>query len=168
MPKTYHECDSFISDTARKIIQKYHPDLIEADVTIMYMFARNDKGDALTHGGYPATALAKINNLRDRVAGLTDATILIDEERWEELSDESKDALLDHELHHFVVRRNKIGAFEYDDQNRPLLRMRKHDWQMGGFNEIVKRHREAALEYQAVEHVNSTWVQMELFVPSAA
>lgn len=38
-----------------------------------------------------------------------------------------------------------------DDQYRPKCRMRLHDWQLGGFEEIAERHGSAALEVQGMK-----------------
>jgi hypothetical protein len=149
-------------------MRKWHPDLIAADATITFLFACNPESPALTHGGYPAAALCKVNSLKDRVAGLADLTIMLDVGRWESLSEESQSALLDHELHHAEVVRNKVGAIKYDDANRPKIRLRKHDFQIGGFHAIASRHKHHALEMHAVECVNLTWKQMNLFEMEAA
>lgn len=165
MPTIYAECPQDVIDMADAIVRDHYPDLIEADVTVKYLFARSD-GDndspALTHGGYPASAVVRINNLQKRVEGLTDASIAIDQEAWEDLSHEERTALLDHELHHLEVKRNKAKAVKYDDANRPCLKMRKHDWQHGGFYAIAKRYGEAALDVQAIRGVQRKFVQMEL------
>lgn len=159
MSTTYSECPNTVIAIAKEIIQDHYPDLIEADVTVMYLFARNESGDALKHGGYPAAALVKLNNLRDRVAGLSDATIMIDEDRWKDWNEERRIAILDHELMHLEVRRNDSGAIEYDDCNRPKIRLRKHDFNYGGFNAIVRRHGDSSVEVQSVREVLYTWSQ---------
>ena len=62
------------------------------------------------------------------------------------MSQEEQKALLDHELEHFEVKRDKHGSFLYDDINRPLLSIRKHDRQHGSFDNIAKRHGTASGE----------------------
>lgn len=162
MATTYTVCPDEIRKLAERIQRRDHHDQIEAAVSITYLFARNPEGPPLSFGGYPAAAIFKINSLKDRVAGLTDATISIDEDAWESYSEETRLALLDHELLHGEVCRNKVGAFKYDDANRPKLRIRKHDFQIGGFHMIAKRHGTDAIEVQNIQHVNMAWKQMEL------
>jgi len=163
MPTIYAECTRDVENLANTIIRDHYPDLAEADVTIKYLFARAEgNGPALTHNGYQASAIVRINNLQKRVEGLTDATVAIDQEQWEDLSEQERAALLDHELMHLEVKRNEAKAIKYDDANRPMLRMRKHDWNHGGFLDIAKRHGENALDVQAIQAVHRKFVQMEL------
>lgn len=162
MATTYSECPAEIKKRATQIAREFHPHLIEGDVTIFFKWAENPDDVALMFQGYPAAATIKINSYEKRVEGLADCTMTIDKAFWDEASEESQDALLDHELQHIDVRRNKAGAIKYDDANRPCLRLRKHDFQIGGFHSIAKRHGIGALEVQYVEKVNETWKQMEL------
>jgi hypothetical protein len=163
MATTYTECPPDIKRRAMDIARQHHQHLLEGDVTIFFKWAENPDDVALMNGGYPAAATIKINSYEKRVEGMADATMTIDKEAWEELSEESQIALLDHELQHIDVRRNKAGAIKYDDANRPCLRLRKHDFQIGGFHSVAKRHGVDALEVQHVEKVNTVWKQMELF-----
>jgi hypothetical protein len=160
MPTSYQECPESVKKLCKAVMLSMHPKLIEADATLFLAFATNHDGPAIMHGGYPAAAQIRINNLRDRVAGLADATMLIDSECWEGYSEESRAALIDHELTHLNVKLNKVGAIAYDDANRPRLTIRKHDFQIGGFHEIAKRHGVAAIEVAAVADVNAKWRQM--------
>ncbi len=162
MPTTYSECPLDVPVKAQVLMKKFHLDLIEAGVTIKFLFARNPDQPAVMHGGYPAFATVKINSLKDRVAGLDDATILIDESCWNDATEEERESVLDHELQHLACKRNKVGALTYDDADRPRLVIRKHDWHGGGFNVIAKRHGEAAIEVQAILEVQRAWKQLEL------
>lgn len=159
MPTTYSECPEPVLAVARKLIVDGHPAIIEADVTIHYLFARREDGPAIVHGGYPAKALVRKNSLRDRVAGLKDVTILIDESGWQDWSDDHRRAVLDHELYHVEVRRDESGAIQYDDANRPKIKLRPHDFQFGGFHEMARRHKAESAEVQAVQEVSRVWAQ---------
>jgi hypothetical protein len=44
---------------------------------------------------------------------------------------------------------------------RPKLKMRQHDWQLGGFDVIVQRHKGASLDYQAAADLGKRFVQRE-------
>lgn len=162
MATTFTECPDAVKRRAMEIARKHHQHLLEGDVTIFFKFAENPDDVALMFQGYPAAATIKINSYEKRIEGLQDATMTIDKVWWDEASEEMQDALLDHELQHIDVRRNKAGAIKYDDANRPCLRLRKRDFQLGGFHCIAKRHGVDALEVQQVEKVNGVWKQMEL------
>lgn len=136
-----------------------YTDLVEAKVTMKIMFARNPDAPSIMHNGWPAKALVRINNLRDRVAGLADVTILLDGENWEEWSEEHQRAILDHELFHILVCRNQAGAIRYDDANRPKLRLKPHDFVVAGFHEMARRHGEDSAEVMHLGEVLKVWNQ---------
>jgi hypothetical protein len=162
MGTTYTTCPPDVQELAKKVMRKSHPKLLAADVTLCFLFARNAENPPISKNGWPAKALVKINNLKDRVAGLADATILIDEAGWDEWDADHRLAIIDHELTHLQVRRNKVGAIAYDDANRPKLKARLHDFEVCGFHEIVQRHGASAPEAQAFAHVHAHWVQQDL------
>ncbi len=129
---------------------------------------------ALTHGGYPALAIARVVSHRDRVKGCADASIELDGHWWEEASVEEQGALVDHELCHLEVVYEDV---EYqipklDLGGRPKLRIRKHDRQYGWFDEIAERWGTASQEHQqACEMVKDPLrgvYQLELFEEVAA
>lgn len=132
------------------IIKKYHPDLDNVGIKVDLISVANDEeGEpALTHQGYSAAAVVKIIGPKDRAIGRGDAEIVIDEETYNSMKDESRDALIDHELYHLQVVRNKKGFPKKDCCGRPKLTMRLHDRQMGWFDEIASRHGSASLECQ--------------------
>ena len=55
-------------------------------------------------------------------------------------------ALLDHEVAHLELVRDDAGKVKTDDAGRPRLRIRPHDYQTGGFWDVIERHKEAACE----------------------
>lgn len=146
MPKTYDTAPSEVQRRAEALIDKYHPETRKAEVTIDYVFAFNPEGDAITHGGYPALGLCRIVNLKDRSKGMSDVEITLDGAAWKEMSAEQRDALLDHELHHIVVKYDEAGCLITDDLNRPKIKMRKHDYDFGWFKVIAERHGMASPE----------------------
>ncbi len=168
MPTIYAPCedsDQTVAEIAADIREKFHRDLNEAKVTIFYVFAASDSeesGHVLKHGGYPAAATVKINSLKDRVEGKADSTITIDKDWWDNHDQGECAALIDHELFHLIPDRDKEGRVKHDDAGRPKLKMRKHDWQIGGFDIIAKRHELAAEEVKAIQAVQKQFVQMEL------
>src|SRR5262245_4301901 len=133
-----------------KLVERNYPDL--GDVTYNLLFAhgpRDENGQikapALKLHGYPCCAIIKINSLEQRVAGLADVTIKIDGDEWPDWDDRRRAAILDHELYHLVPF-IKGKAIQTDDAGRPKLKLRNHDWQLGGFAEIVRRHGDHAVE----------------------
>ena len=140
-----------VAEIISSLIEEYYPDLKEAAATIESLFAYDNKGGfPVKAGGYPALACIKINNLKNRVKGFADAEIVIDAENFNAMTPEQRRALLDHELMHLIVVRDKEGAVKTDDASRPKIRLKKHDYQMGWFREIALRHGENSPEvYQA-------------------
>jgi len=147
----YDKADEQTIALINEILNEYHPELASAEVTIEAMMAYDDKGGfPVKHGGYPALAVIKISSLKNRVKGFADAEITIDAENFKSMSEPQRRALIDHELTHLVVATDKEGVIKTDDCNRPKLKIRKHDYQMGWFTEIAKRHGSNSPEvYQA-------------------
>lgn len=147
MASIYSKAPQDIADRARPLIEKNHFELFQFKLQIDFIFARATvdtdgmpTGPAVKHGGYPADAVARILTTKDRVMGRGDCEIVIDEDRWMLLTDEEKDALLDHELEHFQIAKDKEGQPKLDDIHRPKLKMKKHDHQFGWFDNIARRH----------------------------
>ena len=138
--KTFEIAPPEVAARANALIQKYHTDLDCAGVRIDYVFAHDEDGDPVSHHGYPAVAVVRVVNLKDRTKGLADAEITIDAKIYAAMKPEQQDGLLDHELYHLIVPRDDEGEFKQDATGRPRLKLRKHDWQMGWFTEIAKRH----------------------------
>jgi hypothetical protein len=169
MATTYEPCDAGVRELADELIRSHFGELKEAGVTVAYLFASNPDGPALTHGGYEAAGIAKINNLKDRVEGKTDATIFVSAEWWQDKSDREREALLFHELYHFEVKRDeKNGRVSRDDINRPKLKIRKHDFQVGGFHRVAQEYGMDGAEVQAVAQVNQSWKLLDLFAEQEA
>lgn len=162
MPTTYRECDEDIKDQADAIMRRFHRELCESGVTVKFLFHCNADGNPLKFKGWPAAATVKIHGLKDRVAGLTDCTITIDEEWWNTHDQKQCDALLDHEFEHLLVGTDDDGKWIVDDIGRPKLKMRPHDFEVGGFDAIVKRHGISATEARIVAEASSRWLQAGL------
>lgn len=151
---TFEKCGLDVEKIASDLIASYYSDLKECEVKITYLYAfaaRNKdgepKGDAIkTSSGLPALAKVERTNLKDRVLGKADVVMSIDGDKWKCLSSDRQVALIDHELYHIVVRRDKEMNVLSDDIGRPLVEMRKHDWEITGFKEIAKRHGDSSIE----------------------
>ena len=164
MPTTFTDCDKGVHDIAVALMGKYYRDLADADVTIRYLFASNPDaiGGALKHNGYPAAATVKVNSLKDRVEGKTDCAITIDKKWWDAHDQRACAALIDHELYHILIAYDDEGELITDDAGRPKVKLRPHDFQIGGFHVIAERHGPHAEEVVAILGTQAKWVQMGL------
>lgn len=161
---TYCESPDEVREMITNIKNKYYPDLCKAEVTITSLMAharRNEKGEitgpSLTLHGHPAIAIVSVTNHKNRVAGLTDVIIEFDGDIWNDFSLEDQSAIVDHELFHIDLKKDEDGEFQSDDSGRPKVRLKPHDWQLGGFGEIAKRHGSASQEVQQLKTVVSQY-----------
>lgn len=142
---------------ARELLCEFatHKPLLDARLTIDFVFAfaeideqtQEPKGNALSKGGVKALGLCRKIPLKDRAMGRADAEIALDGQWWESATREEQRALLDHELHHIAVRMDKRGLVR-DDLGRPVIQLRKHDYEFGWFAVIAARHGRASIERQ--------------------
>lgn len=144
-----------VKERAEALIEKFHPDLHAQDVEIAYVFAhgKRDKdgalvGAALRLHGNQCSGIARILGGKDRALRKVDVEISLDADRWPSMPDKQKDALLDHELQHFEVKRNGKGEVVYDEYDRPRIGLRKHDYDFGWFTCIAIRHGADSFECQ--------------------
>jgi hypothetical protein len=145
---TYVSAPDAVTGVVWTAIKNWHHELTEAGVRVAVLLAygRRDEetneitSPAISHGGYPALGLCRINGLRDRVEGKADATLIFDGDQWPGLSDARQLSLADHECQHLELVRDDEGNVKLDDACRPRLKIRKHDLVVGGFTKIVERH----------------------------
>lgn len=160
MSAIYSKAPDKVRERALPLLEKNHFELFNHDLKIDFIFATstvNDAGDAtgpaVSHGGYPALAIARILSTKDRVMGRGDCEIVVDADRWLQMSGEEQDALLDHELEHFQIAKDKYGEPKLDDHHRPKLKLRKHDHQFGWFDNIARRHGLASPEVRQFQEL---------------
>lgn len=148
---TYDTVPQDVLDLINNTIDEYHRELKSAGVTVDAVFAFDDNGEhPVKFGGYPAYAYIKITSLKNRIKGMADAEITIDGDAFKSMNEKQRIALIDHELYHLAVAYDKEGNVKFDDAERPKLKIRKHDYQLGWFREIALRHKENSPEvYQA-------------------
>lgn len=152
-------------------MKQHHPELVELEVRITVLFANAPvdektgevKGHALRHHGWPAQAVIKVNSHKDRVAGKADADLSLDEENWQRLTDRQREALLHHELLHLEVKSDDEGHAQTDDCGRPKLKIRPHDWEVGGFHQVAENYREDSPEAIALASLAKDWIRLDLF-----
>lgn len=160
MSAVYTKAPADVAERAKPLLEKNHFELFNHQLRIDFIFANstvNDKGEptgpAVSHNGYPALAVARNLTTKDRVMGRGDCEIVIDADRWPLLSEEEKNALLDHELEHFQIAEDKYGMPKLDDIHRPKLKMKKHDHQFGWFDSIARRHGLASPEVRQFQQL---------------
>lgn len=101
---------------------------------------------AIKVNGHAALATVQIMSHKRRAAGAADVEIVLDWDNWSVSSDREQEALLDHELTHVELKTDNEGTVQRDDDDRPLLRIRKHDRQFGWFDAVTRRFGEASAE----------------------
>lgn len=133
-------------------MEKYHHRLIDHEVTICMLVVWDEidkngepSGSALKLHGVSCYATAKILSTKLRAHGLADAEILIDGALWKDMPNESRIALMDHELTHLDLV-FKDNVLVLDPLGRPKLSIRHHDYTHGWFSEVVDRHGAASIE----------------------
>lgn len=161
--KTYSDASDDLQSTINRMLIAHHPDLRMVTVGALFVFDEESGDQVLKHQGYPAAAVVRISPLRDRALKITDAVIVVDRAVWQTLSAAQKDAVMDHELEHLErVVDEETGKPKYDALGRPKLRMRRHDHQIGFFNDVVSRHGENAMEVRSVRALLQGCAQLPL------
>lgn len=147
-------------------IATWQPRLLEAKVTVDLLVAwakvsedGETVGTAIKVHGVTVYAQCSVLGIKERVAGLADARIILDGDRWNEMSEHQQYALLDHELEHIEVQYEKeakmtppkpgdspqvVGEIKrvpkLDDHGRPQLKTKPHDHTFGWFDAVAERH----------------------------
>ena len=152
---TFQKCPKAVHDLARQILEKHesHRPLLDFKVNIDLVFAHGDRDDdgklvgpALMKNGIVCRGLTRKMAVKDRVLGRGDAEISLDGDWWNETAtDAQQEALLDHELHHVALKLVK-GQIQHDCAGRPVLKLRKHDVEVGWFAYVAERNGKNSLE----------------------
>lgn len=146
--------DDTIIRQLRHVMEEHHPQLIEANVHVLVKVS--DK-PVKVHGT-SAYAKIKVTSPERRSELPVDAVMTIDGKKWESLEPETQAALLDHELQHLVVQWEYLPPVKgdppemerrqpkLDDYDRPKLKTRGHDFEVGWFKDVAARHGEWSIE----------------------
>ena len=155
---TYRIAPPELIAQVQTIMREYEAELDAVGIRVDTLLAfadRNDQGEktgpAIKAKGYPADGCIRSTNLKDRVKGLGDAEMILDGDKWQEMNSEEQDALIHHELHHLVPARKADGELILDSHNRPKIRMRLHDIELGMFIDVARAHGMASGEVQAMQ-----------------
>jgi len=103
------------------------------------------RGEALARNGRPILGTIRISSLEDRAEGMADARVLLNGDRWGQLSAAMQRAVIDTCLTSLEVRQ-KDGVPQLDDLGRPKLQQRKWDFELVGFNDVAARHGASSVE----------------------
>lgn len=176
MPIGYEVAPDEVTNRISRLIELYHGELLEHEVSISALMAENATGEpCLKLHGYGAAAIVKITPLKQRVMGIADATITIDRIVWNGLNSNQRDALIDHEIEHLELVKKEVSdelsgetreIVATDDHGRPKLKIRLHDWNLQGFQSIAERHKANALEIVALKEAahDVLWPYRQLFM----
>lgn len=175
---TYHRAGKDIEQMAASILKQFetHAPILAAKVEIDFVMAFADvddngqkKGFAITHHKRQVFGECRKVKIKDRAMGRGDAEITLDGDWWSTASEAERRALLDHELHHIVVR-EEMGVAIRDDLGRPKLGLRLHDIELGWFNVIAARNDTGSQERIQAKSIMDAWGQYYWpeMVPTAA
>lgn len=148
MPVIYERAGADVLAMAQKIMEDHHPELRlgEREYPKLCIFMATSVSDgesepepAVKLHGYPCQAVVSVIPYKQRVDKRADAEIIIDEKNWLDLSETKQRALLDHEITHLEIQKDKDGFVKTDDMGRPKLKLKLHDFDFGGFREVSRR-----------------------------
>lgn len=159
--KTFDPCDDEVKGRVAEMVRRFHGELKRAEVTFDLLFVSNDSETepALKLHGTRCLAIVKIVSTKDRALDRADAEILIDRDAYGTMSGPQRDALLDHELEHLLVRYDEDGKLLTDCQYRPKLKMKPHDVEIGWFESVAQRHGEHSIEVQQARKMTQRFGQ---------
>lgn len=168
-PEPSHEVFSLLAS----VIERWHPVVhkLTPALSLGVLFVSVDdpeKEVPLKHHGHQAAAIIRVVSQRDRAAGGPDVLLEIDSHQWNDMDDDEKTSLLDHECVHVDfpgAKQSPDGTAwwpETDSLDRPKVGMRPHDWECGGFYSIVERHGQDAHEKKYLDRVNEKLRQKTL------
>lgn len=138
----------------------------ELRIAVQYRVSDKDGKPALKCRGYPALAVISVVSLEDRLDGAPDVRITIDKDRYDRLTPKRQEATICHELRHIQFPgserdENECVTPKLDSAGRPKVGLCHHDWELGGFDDLVQWYGDDAIEHVALEMINERVRQME-------
>lgn len=136
-------------------------------LAVLMAVSDKDHKPALKHHGWPAAAIISIVPPEQRADGCADLRLKIDQAKWFRMTERQQEALIAHELLHVQVELEGSQSVnppivKTDDYGRPKVKLRPHDWEVGGFTAIVDWYGDDAIEKQIVTSINERLSQMVL------
>lgn len=123
-----------VYQTMDRIVTTYHPDMAAHECRIAIAGHSGWTEDA--DGRLKLGQCKRATDL-DRDLHHFDFVILVNTQAWERLSEEQREAVLDHELCHIALARDSDGEVKKDERGRVCWRLRKHD--VEEFTAIIER-----------------------------
>jgi hypothetical protein len=180
----YIRADDTVHNLDAHVIKSWHQELVKVNLKIGILFALSARENqpALKENGHPVDGIIKIVPLKDRVTKDFDVEIHLDGEEWKTSPGGCQIALIDHLLTRLEIKKPKKkkkkrsrgteasvhgtdeerqehedAEFITDDIGRPVLKIRKGDWNAGyGFREVVERHGGCAPECRNIDRAKET------------
>lgn len=156
--KVFESAEEQVRAYVDRLLEQHHHDLNEAEVQIGLIFVSDfDKDDnpvpsIKLHGAFAAGCISLVKG----VAGVFNpyqAQIQIDKLYWDNASEEVRLALVDHEIEHIELVRDKNGIVQTDDRNRTMIKLKPDDWVLTGFMSVVRRHGPNAVEAGSITNI---------------
>lgn len=159
---TFREADAAVQKLVTQTMDRLHPKLKEAGVTVTVLTSHGGDGPALQAKGQQLAFVVKVTSHKERVAGMSDVLITLDGDRWPDWSEKTQVSIIDHCLTAIVLRYMPTGEIKTDDCGRPKLKVKPHDMEFGVYYEVMQRHGEDALDTKLVAKLcedTREWVQ---------
>jgi len=169
---TYKNADTAVTSVINRMMEKYHPELTNLEVTVDCLIAygtATEDGEVVTpairKNGVPCAAIIRITNLKERVKGYADAEMIIDGDQIDDWNERELAAIIDHELTHLSLQTDSEGQPKSDDIGRPKLTMIKHDYEFGFFNSVARRHKQHSAEARQCRQWLEIHETVQLYLP---
>lgn len=176
MPGKEHKpADQETNDLLEKAMKKWYRELAREKVRIAILMVHprvDDQGKPLDHAlkfaGAPAVAKIEVVAPKIRVLAGIDVLIQIDAFRWEDLINEQRIALLDHELRHLYIKTDSDGVTKRRPDGSVELGTMPDDWLLSGFKDVVQRHGQHAIEAMSVRQLHEDCQEVFEFLKDTA
>jgi hypothetical protein len=159
MATTFEMADEATVKLMERAVEIYHAELkrYEVKIGVIMAFGDEDKDGEIKrpimNQGVACAAKVKIVSLKDRLTKGTDIEILVDGSMWQELDDDRKIAIFDHELEHIKLKINADGELERDSLLRPKCRIKNDELGWWGFSAIAERHGVNSQEFLSLQQI---------------
>lgn len=164
MANNYEEANSADTKILEELLndERYeHLKNYEINVKMFYKYGKYDKNDelkapALTKNGIAIPAQIKLVSAFNRITDDVDVKIIINYEMWQELSDDERISVLDNLLYSIQTKEDKNGEplFISEDCDKIQLKLRKPDFLIEGFVDVLREHKTNYLPWKDAHHIS--------------
>ena len=154
--RCYGPAELDTDDLVRRVTERFHPELLTAEVHVAVLMTYPPVGDdgkptgpAIEIKGHACAGRIGLCNEKNRRLHGYDAIMELAADRWEEKSDRENEAVVDHELEHLVLV-VKEGTLQKHVDGHPRIKLQPDDWMLTGFVAVAERHPANACEVQAL------------------